>query len=233
MEVMRTMLVDPVQTAFSAMSQQLGAFIPNLIGAFILLGLGLLFSKTLESVVVRALQAVRLDALAEKMKISDALMRGGITLTFSELLGALAYWFVMFLFLIAMLNALNLTVAAQLFDRIVAYLPNVIAAIFLMGVAIFFASLLSTAARTAASNAGLQQGNFLGQIVQVSIMIFASIMALEQLQLHIVLLHQAILILLAAIGLGFAIALGLGTKDMVGKLVGDLVDRMKSTSRRR
>ena len=229
-----TALWNSVQTAFTSMWQQVGTFIPRLIGALILLLIGLAIAKTVETLVVRGLQAVRLDTLSEKFRLSDVLMRGGVTLTLSEIIGAFAYWFVMFLALIATMNALNLTTAAQLFDRVVGYLPNVVAAIFLMGVAIFFASFLSTAARAAAANAGLPQSNFLGQIVQVAILVFAGVIVLEQLQFHVVLLHQAILLLMASVGLGFAIALGLGTKDMVGKLVGDLVDRMRSsTSRRR
>jgi len=215
------------------MWQQVGAFVPRLVGALVLLLVGLAVAKLLETGVVRVLKAVRVDQGAEKLQITDKLMRGGVSLTLSELLGAFVYWFVMFLFLIAMLNALNLTVAAQLFDRVVAYLPNVVAAIFLMGVAIFFASFLSTAARTAAANAGLHQANFLGQIVQIAILVFAGIIVLEQLQFHVVLLHQALLLVLAALGLGFAIGLGLGTKDLIGRLMTDMVDRMRSSGRRR
>lgn len=226
-------LWNSVQTAFTSMWQQVGTFIPRLVGALILLLLGLAIAKTVEALVVRGLQAVRIDSLAEKARISDVLMRGSITLTLSEIIGAFVYWFIMFLALIATLNALNLTIAAQLFDRVVTYLPNVVAAIFLLGVAIFFASFSSTAARAAAANAGLPQANFLGQIVQGAILVFAGIIVLEQLQFHVVLLHQALLLLMASIGLGLAIALGLGTKDLVGKMVGDLVDRMRSTSRRR
>ena len=228
-----TALWTSVQTAFTSMWQQVGMFIPRLVGAIILLLLGLAIAKAVESLVVRGLRAVRLDTLSEKAKVTDVLTRGGVTLSLSEILGAFTYWFIMFLTLIATLNALNLTIAAQLFDRVVTYLPNVVAAIFLMGVAIFFASFLSTAARTAAANAGLPQANFLGQVVQGAILVFASIIVLEQLQFHVVLLHQALLLLMAAIGLGFAIALGLGTKDIVGKMVGDMVDRMRSTTRRR
>lgn len=227
-------LWNSVQTAFTSMWQQVGMFIPRLVGAMILLLLGFAIGKTVEALVVRGLQAIRIDTLSDKARINDVLMRGGVTLTLSEIIGAFVYWFIMFLALIATLNALNLTIAAQLFDRVVTYLPNVVAAIFLLGVAIFFASFLSTAARTAAANAGLPQANFLGQIVQGAILVFAGIIVLEQLQIHVVLLHQAILLLMAAVGLGFAIALGLGTKDLVGKMVGDLVERMRSpTSRRR
>lgn len=230
---LQALFVEPVRSAVESMWQQVGAFVPRLVGAVILLLVGLAVAKLIETLVVRALQAIRVDKGADKLQITDKLVRGGVTLSLSELVGAFAYWFVMFLFLIATLNALNLTTAAQLFDRVVAYLPNVVAAMFLMGVAIFFASFLSTAARTAAANAGLHQANFLGQLVQIAILVFAGIIVLEQLQFHVVLLHQALLLLLASIGLGLAISIGLGTKDLVGRMVNDLIERMRSSGRRR
>ncbi len=233
MNVIRTVLVDPVQTAFNAMSQQLGTFLPSLLGALVILLVGLFIAKGLESLAVRLLRTVRLDTAADKLKISDVLMRGGITLTSSELIGAFVYWFVMFLVLIAALNALNLTVAAQLFERVVSYLPNVVSAIFLLGVAIFFASFLGTTVRAAASNAGLAQANFLGQLVQAAMLVFASIVVLEQLRVDVSLLHHTLVVLIACVGLGVAIAIGLGTKDLAGRMVGDFIERMRSSGRRR
>jgi len=125
------------------------------------------------------------------------------------------------------LNALGMTVAASLLDKVIMYIPNVIAAMFILTLGIFFSSMIGTVVRTASSNAGITQAKFLGQLTQVVIMIFAIMITLEQLNIASSVLNLAINIVLASIGLAFALAVGLGSKDIAGKLVGDLVNKVK------
>ena len=134
----------------------------------------------------------------------------------------------MLLVFMTALNALGMTVAASLLDKVILYIPNVIAAIFILSLGIFFSSMVGTIVRTASSNAGISQAKFLGQLTQTVIMIFASVITLEQLNIASSILNLAINIILASIGLALAIAVGLGSKDIAGKLMQDLVDKVSS-----
>lgn len=218
-------LVVPVQTFFT----QLVGFLPNLLGALLILLVGLFVAKAIESVVVQLLKTVRLDTLADRIQVSEVLAKGGIKQKLSELIGAIIYWLVILVVLIAALNALQLTVAAQLLEQVVAFLPNVIAAIFLLVVGIFSAVFLAAAVRTAAVNAGISQPQLLGQIVQTAVIIFASVAALEQLNIQLV--GEAFLIVLAGISLGLALAFGLGCKDQAGRWAERLTDQLSSKKR--
>ena len=80
---------------------------------------------------------------------------------------------------------------------------------------------------TASANAGIKQAKLLSQVTQTVIVIFATIMTLEQLNIATAVLSTTITILLGAIGLAFAIAIGLGSKDIAGKLMAELVDNFK------
>jgi len=218
-------LVQPVQSFFN----QLLGFLPNLLAALLILVLGWLIAKVIESVVVRFLKAVWLDRLAEQIQIAGVLAKGGIKRKLSELVGMLVYWLVMLAVLIATLNALQLTVAAQLLEQIVTFLPNVIAAIFILIVGVFAAAFLATTVRTAASNAGIAQASLLGQAVQAIVVIFAAVAALQQLQIQFV--GEAFLIILMAVCFGLALAFGLGCKDLAGRWVNSLVDQLSSRKR--
>jgi len=218
-------LVVPVQTFFT----QLVGFLPNLLGALLILLVGLFVAKAIESVVVQLLKTVRLDTLADRIQVSEILAKGGIKQKLSELIGAIIYWLVILVVLIAALNALQLTVAAQLLEQVVAFLPNVIAAIFLLVVGIFSAVFLSAAVRTAAVSAGISQPQLLGQIVQTAVIVFASVAALEQLNIRLV--GEAFLIVLAGISLGLALAFGLGCKDQAGRWAERLADQLSSKKR--
>jgi hypothetical protein len=80
---------------------------------------------------------------------------------------------------------------------------------------------------TASMNAGIKQSKLLSQVTQTVIVIFAAIMALEQLNIATAILSTIITILLGAIGLAVALAIGLGSKDIAGKLMQELVDNLR------
>jgi hypothetical protein len=204
-------------------------FIPALAGSLVLLLLGWLLAKTIELVVVRVLKTITLDRIADQIQLTDVLARGGIKLRPSELIGAIVYWLVMLAVLMVVCNALQLTVAAELFQSIVSFLPNVIAALFILIVGAFAAAFLAATVRTAASNAGILQAHLLGHIVQLVVVIFAVVAALQQLQIPF--FGEVFLIILGGISLGCALAFGLGCKDLAGRWVSGFIDDVHGRKR--
>ena len=223
MEWMTVVVADPVK----AMLIKIWSYIPTLAGAILILVAGWLIAKVIESVVVRALKAVRLDAASDKAGISNVLAQGDIKMTLSELIGALVYWLIVLVIIATALNALNLTVAASLISRLVEYVPNIITAVFALVLGSLLANFVASIVRTTASNAGIDRAKLLGQITQTVIMIFATIIAIEQLNIATALIALAVNIILASLGIGIALAFGLGCKDIAGKFVSDLVNKLK------
>ncbi len=206
---------------------RVGAFVPRLVGVLLILIIGWLIAKLIQSAITRILKLVRLDTLSEKSGASNFLAKGGIKYTLCELLGVLVYWIMMLIVIITALNALQWTVAAELLNRVVAYIPNVIAAVVILVIGMFLSAVMAGVIRTATSNAGIKQSKLLGQITQVVIVIFAVVIALEQLNIGRIIIASAVQIILAALGLGLAMAFGLGCKDIAGKYMSELINSMK------
>lgn len=209
------------------MLTRVGAFIPKLIGVLIILIVGWLIAKIIETVLVRSLKLIRLDTLSEKSGTSNFLAKGGIKYTLSELVGALVYWIVLLIVIITALNALQWTVAAEVLNTIVGYIPNIIVAVFILVLGMFVSTLLGTVIRTAASNAGITQARLLGQITQTVVIIFAAVIALQQLKIQTTIILNVINIIVAAVGLALGLAFGLGCKDIAGKALADFLERLK------
>lgn len=216
-------VMEPVRE----MLVRIAGFLPVLLGVLVILIVGWIVAGILRNVVIKVLKLIQLDTASEKAGLGDVLRRGGIRQTLSELIGMLIYWLVMLMVFMTALNALGMTVAASLLDKVIFYIPNVIAAVFIMALGIFFSSMVGTIVRTASSNAGITQAKFLGQFTQTIIMIFTAIITLEQLNIASSVLTFAINIILASLGLGIAIAIGLGSKDIAGKMVQDFVNKVK------
>ena len=225
MNVFQEFVLSPLQSAVD----QLLRYAPSIIGAIFILIIGGIIAKVLEQLIIRALKLIRLDRIADELQLSTVMAKGGIRRKITELVGAIVYWIVMLAFVTTALNALQLTVAAELFQHVVAFLPNVIASVFILIIGVFASAFLSTTVRTAASNSGVVQAHLLGQAVQTIVVIFSIVAALKQLQIQFV--GEVFLIILAGVSLGCAIAFGFGCKDLAGKWVSGLVEELRTRKR--
>ncbi len=222
MSDLNALLREPVV----AMLTKVWSYVPNLVAAIVILLVGWLLAKVIASIVERVLEVARVDMAAEKAGLNDILAKGDVKKSFSEILAAIVYWLIILVVIATAVQPLRLTVAADLMSRLIDYIPNIVAAIFVL----IFGGLLSTFSgsivQTAAGNAKLRHARTFGQLVRVVIMILAIVVALEQLGIGRT-ISVALNILLWSIGLGFAIAVGLGCKDLVAKWVNNFVNSLK------
>jgi len=220
---METWLVA-IKEPISAMAVKIWGYIPNVVAAVLILIIGLVACKIIASIIVRALKLSKLDVLSEKSGLANILRQGDIKATIGEIVETVIYWLLVLLVAVTAAQALKFTAAVAISEKIMAYIPNVIAAILVLAIGIFAASFVGSLVSASAKNAGLKKANLLTQIVRVAIMIFVIGMALEQLQIAAALVTQTLTVVILSVGAGFALAFGLGCKDLVGKWVSDFVN---------
>jgi len=214
-------VVDPLMTAWGDIVR----YFPSIIGAAIILLIGVLIAKAVEQLISKGLKRIGFDKFADQIQLSSVLSRGGIRQKLSDIIGALTYWVIMLAFITAGLNALDLPVAAELVQKVVLFLPKVVEALLILIVGVFAAAFLATTVREAANNAGILQSNLLGQFVQTAVVIVATVEALKQVGIQFV--DQVFLLFFAALALAAGIAFGLGCKEIAGRWVSDIVDQAK------
>lgn len=219
----QVVLLEPARVVLA----QIGQFLVNILLVIVILIVGWLISKAVKAIVTKGLRALKLDELSDRIGLDSLLEKGGITYSFSELIGVLFYWVGILVSFMVAINAVGLTIAADLLNKVVLYVPNVIAAIFILIVGMFVATLLRNIVVTAATNAGLAHVKLLSKIVEVIVVVFAVMIALEQLNIGIVVTELTLGIILGTIGLGLALAFGLGCKDIAGRSVAELIDKLK------
>ena len=217
-------LLEPARTVLAQISQ----FLVNILLVLIILVIGWVISKLVKTIVTRVLKVVKLDSLSERIGLDGLLSKGGMHYSFSELIGIICYWLVLLVTFVVAINAIGLPVAADLLSKVVLYIPNVIAAIFILILGMFIASLLRNIIQTAASNAGISHVNALGKIVEIMIIVFAIAIALEQLNIGAKIIELTVGILLSSIGLAVGLAFGLGCKDIAARHASDFIDKLKT-----
>ena len=217
-------LLEPARVVLT----QIGQFLVNILLVLVILFIGWMISKLIKTAVTKGLRSIKLDEISDRIELESLLEKGGITYSLSELLGVICYWLALLVTFMVAINAVGLTIAADLLNRVVLYVPNVIAAIFILIFGMFVATLLRNIVQTAAMNAGLSQVKLLSKIVEIIVVVFAIIIALEQLNIGVRITELTISIILGAIGLGLALAFGLGCKEIAGRSVAEFIEKLKS-----
>lgn len=223
MENVQGMLIDPMR----AVGAQVVFLLINLLVVVLILIVGWVVAKLIKLGITKLGKLLKLDELSGRIELDDLLSKGGITYSLSELLGVVFYWITLLITFVVAFNAVGLTVAADLLQKITLFVPNIIVAIFILIVGMFVAVIMRNVVKTTATNAGISHGNLLSKLTEVVIMIFAVAMALEQVQIGARIVELTVSIILASFGLGFALAFGLGCKDIVGKAVANVIEKVK------
>ena len=194
----------------------------NLLYGLVLLLVGILIARGLQWLVITIFEALQLDKGSKQIGFNELLTKGGLKKGPTELLGDLIYWLSVFVTVTAVANLLGLAPVKELLGGLLAYLPAVLAAAYILGVGVFAAILIAAIVLIILNNIGLSNASTLAKIVQYAIVIFAFLTALGQLGISSNWIVSSIQLVIGAVALAFAIAFGLGAKDKAAELLDKL-----------
>jgi hypothetical protein len=126
-------------------------------------------------------------------------------------------WCIVLLGFVLGLSAFDATLTSQLALRLFGYLPNVVAAIAVILVGSVIARYIARAVLIESVNMNLQYARLLSVGVRWMVMVLTIAMALENLQIGSGIVHLAFGILFGGIVFALALAVGLGSKELVSR----------------
>ena len=204
--------MDIVRSLQEALSQFFG-YLPQLIGAIVILIVGYFVAKILQAVVGRILQGIGFDSWMERAGIKRFFDRAHTRQTPASILGKLVFWFVFIIAIVMATDALGIRQVSAVFSQLIAYIPNIIAAILILILASLLANFVAGLVR------GATGMDVLGTVAQVAIIVYAVFAALTQLGIAVQLTAPTFLIVLGAIALAAAIAFGFGAQGVARDIV--------------
>lgn len=206
-------LTDPVVSLWQGFVNLL----PGLIIAILILLVGYVVSYVVGHGVKLLLTKIGLEKQIEKAKLTKAI--GNIRL--SSVMGEITKWYIFIIFIASAVDIVELGVLSSILKRFVLWVPDLIAAALVLIFGLFLAHYVSMKIRQNAEMAGART---LSTVIHVVIVTIVTLIGLEQVGINISILTNTFLIIVAALGLGFAIAVGLsfglGTKQEAGKALG-------------
>lgn len=202
-----------------AIVYQIGAFMPRLMVAALVVVGGWLLAKIVQIAVNKGLRAVNFNVLTERSGLDGFLKQGGVGTDTTALVGVLSYWLVILAALLIAFNGLGLTYITELLSRIMWFVPNVFVAILVLAFGSYFARFVGEAVVTYCRNIKLKDGALLGKLAQYAIMVFVVLIALDQIHVGGDIVRQSFLVILAGVVFALALAFGLGGKDWAAQQI--------------
>src|SRR5262249_52742562 len=143
-----TMDVNLLLESIRESLHQIGAFLPRLLLAIVILVIGWLAAKAVRFAIVRALRAINFNVVTEKAGIDHFLKQGGADIDTIRVLGSLFYWLVILAALMVASNSLDLAYVTDLIGRIVLFVPKVMVAVVILVFGAYFARFVASASST-------------------------------------------------------------------------------------
>lgn len=202
------------------MLYQVMEMIPNILIAAAIILIGIWAGKFLGGLVDNFLSRLGFDNITANMQIGDKNVESN-KMTPSKLVGYVVQVLIVFFLTVQALYIIKLDFLVGIASGITAYLPNVLAAVILLGVALIIANIVEKVL------VNLLQGpaiRILAGFAKYAIMALAVFMALTQLGIATSIVASAFTLTLGALALAFGLAFGLGGKDFAKKYL-DKFDR--------
>lgn len=198
---------------------EVGAALPRLLIAFLVLVAGWMVAKLARFAVEKALRAMSFPVLTERSGMDDFLRNGGIRADTTAVLGLLVYWLVILAALVIGFNSLGLSYITDLIGRVILFVPRVMVAILILAFGSYFARFIENAVGAYGRNIGLQDADLLGRIARYAILVFVILIALDQVGIGGDIVRQSFLIVLAGLVFAVALAFGLGGRHWAADLL--------------
>ncbi len=211
--------------AMSALWQKIAAFIPNLIGALVVVVVGFVVARLLDALLSKLLAKLGLDRLMQGTGLNKMMARVGIKVPVSTLIGRIIYWFVLLVFLVSALESLGLERISATLDTLALYVPKVFAAALVLVAGILLAQLLNSVVSGAAEGVGIDYAGALGRLSQGLVIIISVSVAIGQLEIKAELLNYVIAIILLSIGIAVALAIGFGCRGIAAQIIAGIYVR--------
>lgn len=211
--------VDVVAASLQNLWALLVGFLPSLIGAIVIVVVGVFVGAILHRVVERVIFYLKLDTLLRRLGLEGYLQRANLTLNSGHFLGRVTYWFVLLAFFLAASDILGFASLSSFIRDILNYVPDVLVAILILLASLMVANFLRGLVRASVLGAQLHAARAMGTLTWWTVVVFGFLTALLQLGIAVSVINTVITGLIAMFALAGGLAFGLGGKDYASHLI--------------
>jgi hypothetical protein len=196
--------------------------LPNIFAASLILLVAYISGKLVETLVANLLSGIGFDAILVRLGVGGA--SAPERRTPSEVVGYLVFVAIMLVAATEAARQLGFLVLADLITRFMVFAGEVILGLVILAIGLYLANVAASVIETS----GAAQARLLAIAARISIIVLAGAMALRQMGVASDIINLAFGLLLGAIAVAVALAVGLGGRDIAARELNEIVESIKT-----
>ena len=198
-------------------ADRFSSYLPSLAAGLVILALGIAVGWVVKRAVVRILIWLRLDRLGGRVGWRAAFAKGDVRAALYNLAGTIAMFLVVLVFLDNALQILGLTVLSRMIERLVFYLPNLGLVGLIVAVGVLLSNAVAGRVQDALELEEFARARLVGTLLKGVLLFVVGALAMWQLDFARNLVLAGFLVAFGAMGIAFALSVGLGTVKAIQK----------------
>jgi len=207
---------------FSNLVQSIVDYFPSLVAGLVLIIIGLMAGWLIKRIVYQVCVILRIDRLLGSFRWGGEFSKADIRHALFNTIGNIVFFLVFLVFLNAALEAMKLSVLANMIEKSVAIIPRLLVSLIIFGIGWIVARWAAFAVRRALYREGVPRATLFARFSSAVILLFFSAMALAELDIArqvVIIGFSVIIITLAAMAI---IMVSVRARDLAGKTLASL-----------
>ena len=212
-------LTEILINTFQTLINQFVDFVPKLIGALVVLLIGVLVARIASLVIKKVLGRIGFDKIGDKLNEIDFIKQLQTEIKLSEIVSKVLYYFILLVFITASTETLGVKAISDMVLSLVNFIPKVIAAAIMLQIGVLVADGMKRAVISLCKTFKIASAKLLGMIVFFFFLIITIISALGQAGINTELLESSFNLLIGGIIFAFAAGYGFASRDVMANIL--------------
>ena len=191
----------------------------NIVKASLVLLFGWFFIKLVLMILKKTLKLIKLEELNKKLNDIEIFEGKKLNINLIQVLLKFVKWALLLVLIIIVSEMMGLTIISEEIGNLISYLPQLLSAAAIFVIGLFIANFVKKAIHTFFKSFELSGGKVMSQIVFFILLSIISITALNQAGVNTDIITNNMTLIFGAFLGAFALALGLGSKDVISDLL--------------
>ncbi|MBI2326036.1 hypothetical protein HYU91_01475 [Candidatus Collierbacteria bacterium] len=205
------------------------SFIPTLLAAVVVFMVGLVLANWLKAIVIKLLNLLKLSEVLSKGGLKHFLDNAEITQKVEMVIGELVRYLTILIFFVASINLLGLNTVTQVLNGLLAYLPNIFAAVLIFGAGVVLAGFLEKLVKGSLGGIDIKLSRLMAKFTSYLVVVFTVLASISQLGIAKNLIDTVFIGFVTMLALALGLSLGLGSKDLVKTVLEDWYKSFKKS----
>lgn len=215
-----TYQLNDLNTSFSEnMWSSFLDFVPKAFVAIVFFIVAIVVLKVVSFLLSKLLKVTNIDSLTTKLNEAELFGKSDFTVQPSKIVLKFVKFLLIMIFVIIGAEKLGLHVITEGIGAFIAYLPVLITALFIFVVGVYLGSVVKGAIQKIFKNLEISGTNLVSNIAFYAIVVIVTITALNQAGIDTSLITSNLTMIVGAMLAAFAIAFGLGSRDVILRLL--------------